>query len=380
MTKNTARLAEVADFINGRAFKPSDWSRTGVPIIRIQNLTGTNEAFNYFEGPTDEQFVVRKNDILISWSASLGVYRWHGSDAILNQHIFKVKLKNGVDPNYFFYAATNALQEMIARVHGSTMQHITKGRFDSIEILLPHMSKQTSIAQQLDKAAHLRRIRRYALQMSDELLPVAFLELIGDPQVNPKRFPIVELGDFLSFVTSGSRGWAEFYVPQGARFIRSLDVRMNSISDENAVFVNPPQNAEAQRTRVKSGDVLLTITGSQIGRVAPVLEREEGAFISQHVAILRLKPDVLPEFLSMYLSLEAGGQREIARVQYGQTKPGLNLDQIREFRIPMPPLSVQKHFIEVVRRHDRLRAIQREASRQADHLFQTLLHQAFSPQ
>ena len=89
----------------------------------------------------------------------------------------------------------------------------------------------------------------------------------------------------------------------GARFIRSLDVRMNSISDEDAVFVKPPNGAEADRTRVNPDDVLLTITGSRIGRVAPVPERLKGAFISQHVAILRLKPGILPEFLSMFLSL-----------------------------------------------------------------------------
>jgi type I restriction enzyme S subunit len=155
---------------------------------------------------------------------------------------------------------------------------------------------------------------------------------------------------------------------------------MNYISDEDAVFVDPPQSAEAERTRVKLGDVLLTITGSRIGRVAPAPARAEGAFISQHVAILRLKPDLLPKFLSMYLSLEAGGQREIARVQYGQTKPGLNLDQIREFRTPIPPLSLQRQWLEIMGRHERLHAIQREASRQAEHLFQTLLHQAFGPQ
>lgn len=260
----------------------------------------------------------------------------------------------------------------------TNISNLRVSELEGLHLELPSVSEQQRIAKRLEQTDRLRRVRRCALQMCDELLPAAFLEMFGDPQINPKGFPTVELGNFLSFVTSGSRGWAEFYVPQGARFIRSLDVRMNFISDEHAVFVNPPQNAEAQRTRVKSGDVLLTITGSQIGRVAAVLDRMEGAFISQHVAILRLNPDLLPEFLSMYLSLEAGGHREIARVQYGQTKPGLNLDQIREFGIPMPSLSLQQHFIEVVRRHERLCAIQREASRQAEHLFQTLLHQAFS--
>jgi len=79
----------------------------------------------------------------------------------------------------------------------------------------------------------------------------------------------------------------------------------------------------------------------------------------------------------MFLSLDAGGQREIARVQYGQTKPGLNLQQIREFRMPLPPLSFQKTIVEVIGRNQHLRATYVEALRQADHLFQTLLNKAF---
>jgi type I restriction enzyme S subunit len=128
---------------------------------------------------------------------------------------------------------------------------------------------------------------------------------------------------------------------------------------------------------VTLGDVLLIITGSRIGRVAAVPERLNGAFISQHVAILRLKAGLLPKFLSMFLSLDTGGQRQIARLQYGQTKPGLNLDQIREIRVPVPQVCHQERFVELVERVERLRAMQREALRQAEHLFQTLLHQAF---
>jgi len=172
-------------------------------------------------------------------------------------------------------------------------------------IPLPPIAEQDRIVCLLKGADRLRRMRRYALAMCDEFLPGAFLNLFDDPEANPKRFAIVELGDLLSFVTSGSRGWAESYVPIGDRFIRSLDVRMNSISDEDAVFVDPSRGAEADRTRVKSGDVLLTITGSQIGRVAPAPARVEGSFISQHVAILRLKSGLLPIFLSMFLSLDA---------------------------------------------------------------------------
>lgn len=92
MKSKLIHLEEVAEFINGHAFKSSDWSDSGLPIIRIQNLTGTSNVFNHFDGVIDERVRVRSGDILISWSASLGVYRWLGNDAVLNQHIFKVRL------------------------------------------------------------------------------------------------------------------------------------------------------------------------------------------------------------------------------------------------------------------------------------------------
>lgn len=261
---------------------------------------------------------------------------------------------------------------------GATIPHLSRDVLGSLRIPLPDVSCQQRIAWELEHADRLRRNRRYTLELNDTFLPAAFSELFGDPITNPKSFSIASLGDFLSFVTSGSRGWAKYYAPEGDRFVRSLDVRMNSVSKEVTVFVSPPHGAETERTRVRVGDVLLTITGSRIGRVAPVPKNLEGSFVSQHVAILRLKPGLLPVFLSMFLSLEAGGQRDIARLQYGQTKPGLNFDQIREFRIMVPPLSLQEQFASIVARAERLRTVQREAESHAEHLFQTLLHRTFA--
>jgi type I restriction enzyme S subunit len=107
------------------------------------------------------------------------------------------------------------------------------------------------------------------------------------------------------------------------------------------VFIRPPDNAEAHRTRIQTGDVLLTITGSKIGRVAPATPDLDGAFVSQHVAILRLDPARMnAHFLSFFLSLGNGGQRQIAASQYGQTKPGLNFDQIRRMEVPTPAIEV----------------------------------------
>ena len=385
---------------------------SGIPTIALDELMAPNsgsvdpsrfpdEAFDLYSIPAfgngrpelslgreigSSKQVVQPNDVLLSrivphirraWV--VGEQRGHRQIASGEWIVFK---SSKTDPSYLRYLLVEdrfhaQFMNTVAGVGGSLLR-ARPAQVADIEVPLPSLSEQRRIARQLEQADRLCRTRRYALELTDTFLPAAFIELFGDPTTNPLGLPVAELGDFLSFVTSGSRGWADYYVPEGDRFIRSLDVRMNNVSDEDAVFVKPPNGAEADRTRVKPDDVLLTITGSKIGRVAPVPERLNGAFISQHVAILRLKPGLLPEFLSMFLSLDTGGQREIACVQYGQTKPGLNLDQIRELRVPVPHLCRQQQFLELAKRDERLRAVQREALRQAEHLFASLLHRAFS--
>jgi type I restriction enzyme S subunit len=164
----------------------------------------------------------------------------------------------------------------------------------------------------------------------------------------------------------------------GARFIRSLDVQMNHIGDSDAVYITPPGNAEARRTKVQVGDVLLTITGSRIGRVAAVEDGLGEAYISQHVAILRLDSERLdPIFASFFLSLDAGGQRQISSAQYGQTKPGLNFDQIRRFRVPVPSIGEQREFTNLLLSINRIKRAQDDALARFGDLFASLQHRAF---
>lgn len=390
MKMQKAQLGEICEVTDGTHYTPPN---TGgpFPFLTVKDMTEQGLSFSGCSYVSAVEFERAKKVgacpepgvVLFSKDGTVGkvhVVRNERPFAALSSIAILRPDKSRVDSNFLGFALGNPaiLRDAVNRKTGSALQRIILADLKEVDIPLPSLSEQQRIANQLEQADRLCRTRRYSLELSDTFLPAAFLELFGNPVTNSKDLPIAELGDFLSFITSGSRGWAEYYAPRGSRFIRSLDVRMNSVSDEDAVFVNPPHGAEADRTRVKAGDVLLTITGSQIGRIAPVSHRLEGGFISQHVAILRLKAGLLPEFLSMYLSLDAGGQREIARLQYGQTKPGLNLEQIREFRIPVPPEPAQQSFVRLLERVERFRAAQGEALRQAEHLFQSLLHSAFA--
>ena len=376
---NTVELGEVCKVVMGQSPPSSSYNtaKNGLPFF--QGKTDFGELYPTAQFYCNEPSrVAYGGDILISVRAPVGPTNLAREQCCIGRGLSALQAHENLDPIYLLFFLRYFEPQLARLGKGSTFEAVNRDDLETLRIPLPTISEQKRIARLLEQADRLRRTRRYALELSDNFLPAAFLELFGDHVLNPKKFRVAELGEYLSFVTSGSRGWAEYYVSDGDRFIRSLDVRMNYIPNEDAVFVNAPAGAEADRACVRTDDVLLTITGSQIGRVAPVPSRLEGAFVSQHVAILRLKPGLVPAFVSMFMSIESCGQREIARLQYGQTKPGLSLGQISEFRILVPSLALQQQFVALMARHERLRATQREALRQAKHLFQTLLHRAFS--
>jgi type I restriction enzyme S subunit len=96
------------------------------------------------------------------------------------------------------------------------------------------------------------------------------------------------------------------------------------------------------------------------------------------VAILRPARTILPEFLSFYLSLQDGGQEQIARAQYGQTKPGLNFEQIRAFRVPVPVLEIQRRFVELLQCVDAMTVRQNDRAARLESLFRSIQYHAFN--
>lgn len=180
------KLGDIATYINGYSFKPSDWKTEGTPIVRIQNLTGFNGNYNYTDKEVDSKYKIKRGDILISWSASIGVYEWEGEDAFLNQHIFKVEFnKICINKQYFKYAVEQSLDKAIKFMHGSTMKHITKKYFDNILIPVPNLEQQEKIVKILNKAESLINMKRAQLDYQDELVKSRFVEMFGDPITNP---------------------------------------------------------------------------------------------------------------------------------------------------------------------------------------------------
>lgn len=146
-----ASVGDLADYVNGRAFKPSEWKDSGKPIIRIQNLNKNEARYNFSPLDHEEKYLVKNDDLLFAWSASLGVYLWHGGDAWLNQHIFKVLPKACTTKKFIFYLLEKITAELYAKAHGSGMVHVTKGKFESTKISLPPLTEQHRIVAKIEE-------------------------------------------------------------------------------------------------------------------------------------------------------------------------------------------------------------------------------------
>jgi type I restriction enzyme S subunit len=167
-------LGELGRYYNGRAFKKTEWAASGRPIIRIQNLTDASKPFNYFQGDADEKHTVRAGDLLVSWAATLGVFRWDGEEAVVNQHIFKVE--SDIDPAFHMWALRSVLSSLGAKTRGSGMVHITRGDFLGHRVAVPPREEQRMIvsaiedafaqADEIETALHEVHRRREAFRMA----------------------------------------------------------------------------------------------------------------------------------------------------------------------------------------------------------------------
>jgi type I restriction enzyme, S subunit len=160
----------------------------------------------------------------------------------------------------------------------------------------------------------------------------------------PPGWSWVTLQDLSKYITSGSRGWSQYLAPQGDVFIRSQDISLDKLVFEDKAFVALPEQAEGKRTLVQPGDLLITITGANVGKCAQVPLLKGDAYVSQHVALVRVRDTRHTPFLHYWITNTFGGRKYLAKYIYGD-KPGLNLSQVGSIPIPLPPQDAQDRIV-----------------------------------
>ncbi|WP_224994480.1 restriction endonuclease subunit S [Cesiribacter sp. SM1] len=355
-------LGDAATFINGHAFKPEDWSDEGKEIIRIQNLTKSSKEVNYFKGRLSDRYKVKKGDLLISWSATLGIYEWTGKDAWLNQHIFKVQFdKKAFDKSFFRYLIQHSLNEMGREVHGSTMKHITKKRFDKFKIPYPPLELQKRIAQALYKADAIRQRNHQILQKYDQLAQSLFLDMFGDPVRNEK-------------------GWNVISFEKVAKNENSKRVPVKQADRDSREGAFPYYGATGiidtiDDYRFDGEYLLIAEDGKNL-----LFRRKNNAFIAKgkfwvnnHAHVLSYNGVAELEYLEYLINAY-----DLTPFVTGIDQFKLNKNNLEKIPVPLPPLELQKKFSTIVEKIEAIKLNAQKELAESETLYQSLLQKAFS--
>ena len=360
------RLREIITIHYGKALKSEDRNEVG----RF-SVYGSNG----FVGSHDECLVPYPT-IIIGRKGSVGqiTYAPAGGWPIDTTYFIEILDPVTLHLRYLFYALKWAKLDRWAIT--TSIPGLNRDDFYESKIPLPPLDEQRRIAAILDKADAVRRKRQEALRLSEDLLRSVFLDMFGDPVTNPKGWEVKELGMLLEFLTSGSRGWAKYYSASGKLFLRIQNVKGGRVWLDDIAFVHPPNSAEARRTKIQAGDVLLSIT-ADLGRAAVVPEGLPEAHINQHLALLRLHQNGLePVILADFLESE-GGRLQFNRLDRTGVKSGLNFDDIRSIIVPVPSRKAQNKYLAVRKKILAALDTMRSQFLGTESLFHSLVQRAF---
>ncbi|MBV4084488.1 restriction endonuclease subunit S [Thomasclavelia ramosa] len=350
------KLGDIATYVNGYAFKPEQRGKKGLPIIRIQDLTGNSYDLGYYEGDYPKKIELNNGDVLISWSASLGVYHWNRGKALLNQHIFKVIFdKVNINKFFFMYAVEYNLKKMSLKTHGATMKHITKKDFDNVIIPFPTLEKQGEIAQDLNIIKRIIEKYNQQINLLDELVKARFVELFGDPATNEYNWPMLNLENVSSIITYGLTV-RPTYVNKGIDLISARELHKGFIEYEVApkISFNDFQSLSDKGKPLKN-DILFSKTGS-IGHCA-LVDTDKMFAITQNAARLGLIIEkVNPVWLLYYLRMNYI-QDWCKRHAKGNAVKDLQLKDIKAIPLFECPLELQNQFADFVKEVDKSRFI-----------------------
>jgi type I restriction enzyme S subunit len=378
----------------GSSLKKSELVESGIFVAGIENVLPNTfvRGFRRFITPRKfhelADYEIFPDDVLVTTMGTIGRAACAPRNlgrAIFDSHLFRMRVDTGrVFPPYLCYALNSDLvaSQLASMARGAIMDGLNTTILRECSIPLPGLPEQRRIAGQLNKADRLRRARQCALELTDSFLPAAFLKLFGTSAAQFTPMAVEDLAD--------DRPNAIRTGPFGSQLLHSefTDSGIAVLGIDNAVnnrfvwdqrrFVTPGKYEQLKRYTVFPGDVIITIMGT-CGRCAIVPDNIPTSINTKHLCCITLDSTrCLPVYLQGAFLYQPFVRRQLRSATKGAIMDGLNMEIIKHLRIPIPSLPLQQTFAALVGRVERLRTVQQEARRQAEHLFDSLLHRVFT--
>ena len=355
-----------------------------IPWITPADLTGHQGIF--FTGElrkiTDLGYkncstkIIPPGSILYSSRAPIGHCAVTTFPLCTNQGFKNLIPNRKLNPIYGYFALKYFTPQIEFLGRGATFTEINKELFENVCIPLPPLPEQQRIAAILQKADRLRRLRRYARQLSDGYLQSVFLEMFGDPKSNPKKWKKGRIDDISLLVTDG-----EHITPNrtfsGIKLLSARNIQNGYIDFEAGIdFISVEEyDRIKKRCNPEFEDILISCSGS-VGRVTTIRTHDPFTLVRSVALIKPDKKQIQPYYLEHFLRTEYS-QEMIERYSKASSQANLFQGPIKELPVLVPSMSEQNRFVECVKKYYHTKKISIESDRQSEMLFQTLLQRAF---
>ena len=411
------KLGEVCTYSKGK--KPAFLSdlktmECSIPYINIKAF----EKGVFDEYTNGERCNLCNDDnLLMVWDGARCGLVGKAKTGAVGSTLMKIEPKSNLDREYLYYFLLSKYRTINSKPKGVGIPHVEPNLLWNFEIPIPPLPEQHRIVSRIEELfseldngiAQLKTAKQQLKVYRQSLLKAAFegrltaawrqanlkerkeeLSMAAEPEAGygkdgklPEGWKWVNSGKLFSFVTSGSRGWAKYYSNSGAIFIRITNLNYNTLkldlSEDKIQYVNPPLGSEGSRTKIIEGDFLFSITGD-LGMFA-IAQNLENAYVNQHVCLCRPKDGFCKEYVGFWIISNSGGHFYLNKSKKGAVKAGLNLDDLKNFPVPLAPEPEQ----EIIRFEletrltvcDKLGETINQNLQQAEALRQSILKRAF---
>jgi len=392
--KKLVKFPEVLFFQEGPGVRNTQYTSDGVKLLNVANLVNgrvdlstsdrfisRHEAYGKYKHflCDDGDFIIASSGIKVEYvDKKMGFVDGSMLPLCMNTSTIRFKVLNNKELNirYFMYylKSKHFKAQLGKQITGSAQLNYGPSHLKDMTLPMTDISIQNNIVNILDKIQNIINISEIRLEKLDKLVKARFVEMFGEPVSNPKEWPIHQLMEYIEFLTSGSRGWAKYFTDDGEYFITIKNVKNCRITVDDVQHILPPDNAEAKRTKVQEGDLLISIT-ADLGRTG-VVDREiaeHGGYINQHLTCIRFdKKQLNSLYVAYYMESDAGKMQFQAKNQ-SSVKSGLNFNSINSLRLMVPPLRLQNDFVKFVAQIDKSKVEVQKALDEAQLLFDCLM-------
>ena len=344
-----AKLIDICDIQYGYSFDSACFTDDASypPLVRIRDVKrGFSET--YYSGEYSKEYILHGGDLLVGMDGEFNIARWKGVDALLNQRVCKLTARKGTNEEYLRFAMVRALKSIEDKTAFVTVKHLSAKELNKLELDMPDIDEQNIRADSLKTLEKIISLREKALKGLDDLIKARFVEMFGDVNTNEKNWAWKPLGELCTIVRGGSPRPIEQFLGGDIPWIKIGDA-----TDGDSIYLTSTkeyiiQEGVKKSRLVKAGSLIFANCGVSLGFARII--NFDGCIHDGWLAMEDIDGRLDKVFLLQALNQMTEHFRAIAPAG---TQPNLNTSIMKAYKQVIPPIELQRDFVEFTNHVDK---------------------------